>query len=125
MTDPKDALETARRAVAQNPDAYGSVEQSAPGPLPVDPGRLTDWAFPDPSGYEVGSVRAWGAPITWFKRLLLRLLAQYHVQLIADQSRFNAVLLGYVRSLEERITALEARLGDDLEEPDSLEDDYA
>lgn len=125
MTDPKDALETARRAVAAHADAYGSVEPSEPGPPPIDPSHLTEWAFPDPSTYEVGSIRACGAPITWFKRLLVRLLAQYHVQLIADQTRFNAVLLGYVRSLEARITELESRLADDLEEPDSREDDYA
>ena len=37
----------------------------------------------------VYSTRTGGAPITWFKRLLLRLLRQYTIELEAQQTRFN------------------------------------
>jgi len=50
------------------------------------------------------STRSAGAPITWVKRLLLRLLRQYFVELEARQTRFNIAML-------ERLDALEARVG--------------
>jgi hypothetical protein len=47
------------------------------------------------------STRRAGAPITFFKRILVRLLRQYFVELEARQTRFNIALL-------ERLDALEA-----------------
>ena len=48
------------------------------------------------------STRRGGAPITGFKRLLLRLLRQYFVELEAQQTRFNIALLERLDALEER-----------------------
>jgi hypothetical protein len=55
----------------------------------------------------VYSTRRLGAPVTAFKRLLMRLLRQYHVELEAQQTRFNIALLAHVRDLERRVSALE------------------
>jgi hypothetical protein len=113
MTAPEDALDRARAAARAHADRYGEVPATRLGP-PYDRirARLSEWAVPDPSGYEIRSVRRVGAPITWLKRGLVRLLYQFHAQLIADQSRFNLLALNYVRSLEERIDALEAALAE-------------
>jgi hypothetical protein len=59
----------------------------------------------DPEG--VYSTRRLGAPITALKRLLLRLLRQYHVELESQQTRFNIALLTYLRDLEARVGRLE------------------
>jgi hypothetical protein len=127
MTRPEEALETARRAAAVRRGEYGPVAPTRLGPPYEEITRLlSSWAVPDPSRYEIRSIRRFGAPITWFKRLLVRFLSQFHVQLIADQSRFNALLLDYVRELEGRVVQLESRLGGkDDEAPDAFEDDWA
>lgn len=113
MTTPEDALDRARAAAHARRDRYGEVSPTRLGP-PYDRirARLSEWAVPDPTGYEIRSVRRVGAPITWLKRGLVRLLYQFHAQLIADQSRFNLLALNYVRTLEERIDALERALAD-------------
>lgn len=49
---------------------------------------------------EVYSTRRLGAPITLFKRVLLRLLRQYTMELEARQTRFNLALLARLRELE-------------------------
>ena len=41
------------------------------------------------------------------KRLLVRLLRQYLVQIAAQQSRFNAHVAAHIISLEDRVLALE------------------
>ena len=71
--------------------------------------KLYEWALLEPDLRDVRSTRRFGAPMTAVKRGLLRLLAQYHAALIAEQTRFNVNLLGYLRRLEERIEALERR----------------
>ncbi len=129
MTRPEQALELARRQAAQRRAEYGAVEPIRVGP-PYDQiaARLSEWAVPDPTGYEIRSIRRGGAPITWFKRLLVRLLYQFHAQLISDQSRFNALMLSYVRTLEDRVRELEATLNAEnevSEGADALEDDWA
>ena len=48
------------------------------------------------------STRKGGAPITFFKRILVRLLRQYFVELEARQTRFNIALLERLDALEER-----------------------
>ena len=131
MSRPEDALTAARRAAARRAaeDGPESTPITRFGPAHEEiRARLSEWAVPDPSGYTVGSIRRYGAPITWGKRLLVRLLAQYHGQLLSDQARFNVLILGYVRSLEERVQLLEEQLAGptgDEEEPDALEDDWA
>jgi hypothetical protein len=128
MTNPEEALNVARRGAAERSELYGHVDPTRIGP-PYDQiaARLSEWAVVDPTDYEIRSIRRFGAPITWFKRLLVRFLYQFHAQLISDQSRFNVLLLNYVRTLEARVQELEAQLGPEavVEEPDALEDDWA
>jgi hypothetical protein len=111
VTTPEQALEQARAAAAaaRQDGAYGRTETRIE-PLSQAPpsyGRLLEWALIDPDLGDVRSTRRWGAPITLLKRGLLRLLAQYHAELIAEQTRFNVNVLYYLRGLEERIEKLE------------------
>ena len=55
------------------------------------------------------STRRLGAPMTFFKRLLLRLLRQYLVELEARQTRFNIAMLAAYQELDRRVEALERR----------------
>jgi hypothetical protein len=68
------------------------------------------------------STRRGGAPITATKRLLLRMLRQYHGELLARMTRFNLHLLGYVGALEDRAGALEDRAGALEQRAGALED---
>jgi hypothetical protein len=102
------------RAGAGELRAAGAYPEPPPPPRPASPAalraKLFAWAVLEPDATAVRSTRRLGAPVTALKQLLLRLLAQYHVQLIAEQSRFNVMLLRYVSGLETRIEELEARL---------------
>ena len=40
--------------------------------------------------------------VTWFKRMLLRLLRQYTTELEAQQTRFNVGVVAYLESLAKR-----------------------
>jgi hypothetical protein len=60
----------------------------------------------------VYSTRRLGAPITGFKRLLMRLFRQYHVELEAQQTRFNIALVAHVRDLQRRVEQLERSRGE-------------
>lgn len=114
MTDPEHALERARESAAQMraQGAYG--EQLAASP----PGRsatqlraqLLEWALIEPDVGEVRSTRRFGAPVTLLKRGLLRILRQYHAELIAEQTRFNVNVVTYIQRLEARVQELEDRL---------------
>jgi hypothetical protein len=66
----------------------------------------------------VRSTRRAGAPITRFKRFLVRMLRQYNNEEQAQVTRFNVHLLGYVAALEDRVERLERRLRE-LEPPSS------
>jgi hypothetical protein len=116
MTTPEQALGLAReRALEQRAaGAYADARPSRPGPPPPEgiALKLYQWAFIEPDTSHVRSLRRTGAPVTFVKRLLLRLLVQYHVQLVGDQTRFNVMLLGHVNRLERRVEELEARLGE-------------
>ena len=106
MKDPRQALEAARRAAAQASDDDDRLALSFDEtPLPAH--RLAEWALIEPEETEVYSTRRFGKPITSFKRLLIRLLNQYLLQITAQQSRFNAHLASRVIRLEERVQALE------------------
>ena len=114
MTTPEHALEQARAAAAQMraQGAYGDDRQP-PAPDSADAltsGKLFEWALIDPDLRNVRSTRRLGAPITALKRGLLRLLGQYHAELIAEQARFNVHVALYVRRLEERVAELEHEL---------------
>ena len=114
MTEPEQALEQARAAAAsmRASGAYAEAERL----LQVEPtgaittAKLFEWALIEPDLRNVRSTRRWGAPVTTLPRALLRLLAQYHGELIAEQTRFNVNLVGHVRRLEERIEELERQL---------------
>ena len=111
MTDPEHALERAREAAERSarrasypPRRPGGLAESIAAP---DPELIGDWAVIDVDTERVYSTRRLGAPVTAFKRLLMRLLRQYHVELEAQQTRFNIALLAHVRDLERRVSALE------------------
>jgi hypothetical protein len=111
MTEPEAAIERAREAAASMRAA--GAYRDAPSAVEREPSdsittaKLYEWALIEPDLREVRSTRRFGAPMTAFKRGLLRLLQQYHASLIAEQTRFNVNLLVHVRRLEERIEALE------------------
>jgi hypothetical protein len=111
MIEPEQALERARQEVAsmRAAGAYPESVESGTGPplSRADDRQLLQWALLDPDVGNVHSMRRFGAPVTALKRLLLRLLAQYHQELIAEQTRFNVALLERVRGLERRIEELE------------------
>lgn len=114
MSSPEQAVGEARASAAAM-RAQGAYGEAAPlGLGPPTPEaielKLYGWALLEPDVSQVRSTRRLGAPITALKRLLLRLLLQYHMQLTADQTRFNVALLGYVKRLEERVAELESQL---------------
>jgi hypothetical protein len=115
VTDPEHALEQARGAAAnmRTHGAYaagaGDTASLAEGPAPTTLENLFEWAMIDPDLREVRSTRRLGAPVTLLKRGLVRLLNQYHAELISQQTRFNVHVLGHVRRLETRIDELERR----------------
>lgn len=117
MKSPEEALAAARSRAA------GAGGPAGP-PLPEDPTaaakRLARWAIIEPDEAAVYSTRRFGGPITAFKRVLIRLLRQYFVQVNAQQSRFNADVAAHVMRLEERVGELERRTGAD--EPGPGED---
>lgn len=113
MTDPELAVAQARDAAAamREQGAYaGELESIPTQPEPVTTAKLLEWALVEPDLGGVRSTRRMGAPVTAFKRLLLRLLGQYHAELLAQQTRFNVGAVSELRRLEERLDALERQL---------------
>ena len=107
MRDPREALETARRAARAAPDdGEGQPPWSLEEPA-VTKKQLVEWALIDPEDSLVYSTRRFGRPVTAFKRLLIRLLYQYLGQISAQQSRFNSHVLMRVLQLEQRVRVLE------------------
>jgi hypothetical protein len=117
MTDPERALEHARttaaamRADGAYPDPDAAGDSRVEGPTPTTLENLFEWAMIDPDLREVRSTRKLGYPVTLFKLGLVRLLNQYHAELISQQTRFNVHVLGHVRRLETRIEELERTVG--------------
>jgi hypothetical protein len=113
VTRPEDALERAREAAERKrargdyPDRMPrSLESSLTGER-LDLELFGDWAVIEADPGLVYSTRRAGAPITALKRLLLRLLRQYHQELEARQTRFNIALLSHFQDLEARVAELE------------------
>jgi hypothetical protein len=107
VTSPEQALETAR-ALGRELDASAVPE------LRLDAGeegasleQLFEWAVIEPDLDEVRSTRRYGGPITFAKRLLVRVLRQYLGQMTAQQTRFNLQLAVYTAQLAERVERLE------------------
>lgn len=115
MSDtPEQALERARAEVARIRAGGGypsgaSQPAATPGSS-VSRARLLEWALIEPDPAVAYSTRRLGAPFTALKRVLLRLLGQYHGELTAQQSRFNAALVRYVDELEQQNATLEQRV---------------
>jgi hypothetical protein len=113
VTEPETALEQARasaramRAEGAYAEDMGTFQNQ---PAPVTTARLLEWTLIEPDVKDVRSTRRIGAPVTALKRLLLRLLGQYHAELLAQQTRFNVGVVGELRRLEERIDDLERKL---------------
>jgi len=110
MTEPGEALELARRAAQARRAAGGYAGVGSGGMLDAsildgEPSRelLSEWAVIDLDPDEfVYSTRSAGAPVTALKRLLVRLLRQYFIELEARQTRFNIAVLARLDALEER-----------------------
>ena len=117
MTTPEDALERAREAVeerrsrGEDLDAGGGFRVEPADN--VDPAALLDWAVIELDPELVYSTRRLGAPVTLVKRLLIRALRQYIVQLVDQQTRFNLQLAGFMVELDRRVGRLEAAAGED------------
>ena len=98
---PEAALDAARasaerkRAEGLYPDDTIADRGEPAGP---DLGRLREWAIIEVDPSLLYSTRKGGAPITWFKRLLLRLMRQYTTELEAQQTRFNVGVVAYLES---------------------------
>ena len=108
---PEDALDAARRAVA-DARARGAYADDLSG-FTVEPTdriateQLLEWAVIEPDIDLVRSTRRWGGPITWAKRALVHVLRQYLGQIVAEQTRFNLHAAVRLAELEERIERLE------------------
>lgn len=102
MTRPEDALAAAREAAARagHVEAPGLEEPAAPEKPSAE--QLREWALIEVDPELVYSTRRFGGPITFLKRMLLRLLRQYTTELEAQQTRFNVAVLAYLRELEQR-----------------------
>ena len=110
---PEQALERAREAARRKREA-GEYAAPDPGALEAtitadkpDLEVIGEWAVIAVDPDLVYSTRRLGAPISAFKRLLIRLLRQYQIELEAQQTRFNIALVAHVRDLEQRLAQLE------------------
>lgn len=103
---PEDAVEAARASAAgkRAAGAYPQDTVADPGKPPAGPdlAQLREWAIVEVDSRLVYSTRRGGAPITWGKRLLLRLMRQYTTELEAQQTRFNVGVVAYLESLEQQ-----------------------
>jgi len=68
---------------------------------------LSEWAVIEIEPALLYSTRRGGAPVTALKRLLMRLLRQYFVELEARQTRFNLGALAAISEIEKRMNRLE------------------
>ena len=113
MTSPEAALQQARDAAAamRAAGSYGehpAALDAAPAQITRD--KLLRWAMIEPDLSFVRSTRRLGAPITGVKRLLLRLLLQYHTELVAQQTRFNVGVFSELERIGTRLDELERKL---------------
>jgi hypothetical protein len=117
MTRPEDAADRAREAAARKRAAGGysaspleGLDESIVSARPSVE-LLSRWAVIEVEPEVLYSTRRAGAPVTALKRLLLRLLRQYHVEAESRQTRFNIALLTSVQELERRVRRLEEAAG--------------
>ena len=99
---PEEAVERARAEAARKraEGVYPAAEQPAPEPGGPDLARLREWAIIEIDPELVYSTRRGGRLVTWFKRMLLRMLRQYTTELEAQQTRFNVGVVAYLEKNE-------------------------
>ena len=93
---PEEALERARSASFGEDLSGFAVEPTSD----VTIERLMEWAVIETDPALVRSTRWWGAPITWYKRALRRMMRQELGQAYAQQSRFNLMVVTRLQELE-------------------------
>ena len=93
------AAERKRREGLYPADTHVHTGKPPAGP---DLGRLREWAIVEVDTELVYSTRKGGAPITWLKRMVLRLMRQYTTELEAQQTRFNVGVVAYLETLEKQ-----------------------
>jgi hypothetical protein len=118
VTRPEEALELARTRAEQG-RSKGIYGESGPGALEQtfvaeapELATLGEWAQIEVEPGVLYSTRRLGGPVTAFKRLLLRLLRQYHVEVESQLTRYNIGLLARLRLLEARLDLLERSEGE-------------
>ncbi len=108
---PEDALDAARAAAAaaRSEGRYAdSLEGFAIEPTDrVSSEQLMEWAAIEPDESLMRSTRRLGAPITFVKRLMLRVMQQQFNELTSQQTRFNIHVLVHLAELEDRVSRLE------------------
>ena len=108
---PEDALDAARRAVAdaRTRGAYADdLSGFVVAPTErVDMEQLLEWAVIEPDIDVVRSTRRFGGPITWVKRAMVRALRQWFAEALSQQTRFNMHVVVRLSELEERLERLE------------------
>lgn len=111
---PEEAPGRARERAAERRAQGGYAGVGEDGPLEATfesraPGveQLSALAVIEVDHSALYSTRRGGAPITAFKRLLLRLLRQYFVELEARHTRFNLALVSTLHDLDRRVGRLE------------------
>lgn len=93
---PEEALERAQRASFGEDLSGFRVEPTRD----VTIEKLVEWAVIETDPALVRSTRWWGAPITWYKRALRRMMRQELGQAYAQQSRFNLMIVTRLQELE-------------------------
>src|SRR3954447_5800778 len=96
--DPEEAIARAHRASFGEDFSGFRVEPT--DELTIE--KLMEWAVIETDPDLVRSTRRLGGPITWFKRLLRRMLSQELGQAYAQQSRFNLMVVTRLQELEDR-----------------------
>jgi len=93
---PEEALERAQRASFGEDLSGFRVEPTSE----LTTEKLTEWAVIETDPALVRSTRWYGAPITWYKRGLRRMMRQELGQAYAQQSRFNLMVVSRLQELE-------------------------
>ena len=99
--NPEEAQEKARERAAGRQVDGGALDETFEFEAPTVE-RLSELAVIEVDHTALYSTRRGGAPVTWFKRLLLRLLRQYFVEVEARQTRFNLAVVEKLRDLEKK-----------------------
>ncbi len=98
---PEEAQEKARERAAGQGAEGGALDDTFEFEAPTIE-RLSELAVIEVDHTSLYSTRKGGAPVTWFKRLLLRLMRQYFVEVEARQTRFNLAVVAKLRELEKK-----------------------